>query len=163
MQVVTAGSHKLLQLELDREVLETIAKQAGFDLRAEETKRQITLDLHAQERQAPLLLFDAADPANLGWFSRCNFYVDGNTGNVLQTPISLANHRDRSGHASPHSVRLQVTKELPVSFKMPGRRPVNERVVYGVVNDFLHALLNVGVGVCGKKLVQPLAGRTEPR
>ena len=62
-------------------------------------------------RQSPLLLFDAADPANLGWFSRCQFYVDGASGAVLQTPIQLANQRDRAGHALPYAVRLQINKD----------------------------------------------------
>jgi hypothetical protein len=120
------------------------------------------LDLMATERQAPLLLFDAADPGNLGWFSRCQFYVDGTTGAVLQTPIHLSNVRDRQGRALPHSIRLQIAKELPVSFRMPGKQPVSEQMVYAVLYNFLNALLNTGVGVCGSRVVKPLAGRTEP-
>src|ERR1700682_454863 len=95
MQVLQAGPHKLLLLELDREFIENIARQAGFEFRFEEESRRVLLDLNAETRQAPLLLFDAADPANLGWFSRCQFYVDGTSGAVLQTPIQLANQRDR--------------------------------------------------------------------
>jgi hypothetical protein len=109
----------------------------------------------------PLLLFDAADPGNLGWFSRCQFYVDGTSGAVLQTPLSLANQRDRHGRTLPYSVRIQVMKELPGTFRMPGRQPVNEQVIYAVLYNLLNALLNTGVGVCGGPIVKPLAGRTE--
>src|SRR4051812_20442432 len=106
MQVMQAGPHKLLLLELDPEFVTNIAKQAGFEHRVDDAQRHLTLELTASERQGPLLLFDAADPGNLGWFSRCQFYVDARTGQVLQTPMSLANQRDRSGFIIPNSVRL---------------------------------------------------------
>jgi hypothetical protein len=108
-----------------------------------------------------LLLFDAADPGNLGWFSRCQFYVDGKNGAILQTPLSLANAKDRLGRAMPHSVKLQIAKELPGTFRMPGRQPISEQVVYAVLFNLLNALLNTGVGVCGGPTVKPLAGRSE--
>lgn len=158
-----AGQHKFLFLELDREFIENIAKQAGFAARFEDESRRVVLDLNAEGRETPLLLFDAADPANLGWFSRCQFYVDGSSGVVLQTPIQLANQRDRSGRALPYSVRLQINKELPASFRLPNKAPVTEQTVYSVLFNFLNALLNTGVGVCGGKVVQPLAGRTQPQ
>lgn len=161
MQVLQAGPHKLLLLELDMEFIANIVKQAGFEYRADETSRSLTLDLTAVDRQAPLLLFDAADPGNLGWFSRCQFYVDGQSGMVLQTPISLANLRDRGGHTIPNAIRLQIVKELPASFRLPGKQPVTEQMVYAVLYNLLNALLNVGVGVCGSTVVRPLAGRTE--
>src|SRR3954469_16501891 len=124
MQVLQAGNHKLILLELDPEFVTNIVKQAGFEYKLEENGRTLSLDLMATERQAPLLLFDAADPGNLGWFSRCQFYVDGTSGAVLQTPIMLANARDRQGRALPYSVRLQISKELPASFRLPGKQPV---------------------------------------
>src|SRR5436190_15998793 len=77
MQVLQAGGEKYILLELETEALGGIASQAGFDLNLEETDRAWIVDLTAQERQSPLLLFDASDPGNLGWFSRCQFYVDG--------------------------------------------------------------------------------------
>ncbi len=162
MQVLKAGSHKLLLLELDMEFIENIARQAGFEFRLQDHSRRVTLDLSAEGRQSPLLLFDAADPANLGWFSRCQFYVDGASGMVLQTPIQLANQRDRTGRALPYSIRLQINKELPVSFRLPNKAPLTEQMVYAVLYNFLNALLNTGVGVCGGSVVKPLAGRTEP-
>jgi hypothetical protein len=162
MQVLQAGSHKFLLLELDREFIENVARQAGFEFRFTEESRRVTLDLNAEGRQAPLLLFDAADPANLGWFSRCQFYVDGISGAVLQTPIQLANQRDRAGRALPNSVRIQINKELPASFRLPGKAPVTEQTVYSVLFNFLSALLNTGVGVCGGPVVQPLTGRIDP-
>ena len=161
MQVLQAGSHKLLLLELDPEFIQNIVKQAGFEFRLEDNARQLTLELTANDRQAPLLLFDAADPGNLGWFSRCQFYVDGRTGNVLQTPIALANQRDRSGYTVPNAVRLQIAKEIPAEFRMPGKQPVNEQMVYAVLYNLLNALMSVGVGVCGNGIIKPLAGRTE--
>src|SRR5215469_15050866 len=161
MQILQAGRHKLMLLELDVESLENIARQAGFEFKLEDQSRRVLLDLSATDRQAPLLLFDAADPGNLGWFSRCQFYVDGKSGTVLQTPLSVANQRDRSGRALPHAIRLQISKELPSGFRMPGRQPVTEQVVYAVVFNLLNALLNTGVGVCGGPTVKPLAGRTE--
>src|SRR5215472_5713476 len=162
MQVMQAGPHKLLLLELDPDFVTNIAKQAGFEFRLNDSARQLTLELVANDRQAPLLLFDAADPGNLGWFSRCQFYVDGASGAVLQTPILLANQRDRSGRALPHAIRLQINKELPVTFRLPNKAPVTEQTVYAVLYSFLNALLNTGVGVCGVGVVKPLAGRTEP-
>ncbi|MBC7927427.1 MAG: hypothetical protein H7039_17400 [Bryobacteraceae bacterium] len=162
MQVMQAGSHKLLLLELDPEFVTNIVKQVGFEHRIADGPRQLTLDLTALERQAPLLLFDAADPGNLGWFSRCQFYVDGRTGSVLQTPITVANQRDRSGNVLPNAMRVQIAKEIPASFRMPGKQAITEQVVYAVLYNFLNALMTIGVGVCGSTgVVRPLAGRTE--
>ena len=51
MQVLQAGSHKLLLLELDNEMLEDVARQAGFESELTEDERQITLELDALERE----------------------------------------------------------------------------------------------------------------
>jgi hypothetical protein len=161
MQVLEAGQNKYLLLELDPEIIANVVRQAGFEFKIDDRQRVMSLDLIINDRQAPLLLFDAADPGNLGWFSRCQFYVDGKTGAVLQTPLSLANQRDRSGRLIPNAIRVQVTKELPGTFRMPGRQPVTEQVVYAVLFNLLQALQNTGVGVCGGPTVRPLAGRTE--
>src|SRR5438046_2628471 len=140
MQVLKAGRHKLLLLELDTEFIENIARQAGFEFRLEDHSRRVVLDLNAEGRQSPLLLFDAADPANLGWFSRCQFYVDGNSGAVLQTPMQLANQLDRGGKPQSQAVRLTITKELPASYRLPGKQPLTEQVVYALLYNFLNAL-----------------------
>src|SRR6185312_2736365 len=132
MQVLEAGPHKYLLLELDTEFIGNIARQTGFEFKVDDGKRLISIDLTAEDRQAPLLLFDAADPGNLGWFSRCQFYVDGKSGSVLQTPLSLANRKDRKGRLIPNAVRIQVAKELPGAFRMPGRQPVTEQVIYSI-------------------------------
>jgi len=161
MQVLQAGPHKLLLLELDLDFISNIAKQAGFEFKIDDGARTLTIDLSAPDRQAPLLLFDAADPGNLGWFSRCQFYVDGQSGAVLQTPIAVANLKDRSGYVLPNSIRLQITKELPATFRLPGKQPVTEQMIYAVLYNLLNALLNIGVGVCGGSIIKPLAGRTE--
>src|SRR3982751_1202993 len=114
MQVLEAGSDKYLLLEIEPESVANIARQVGFEIKIDDGVRVMSVELSASDRQAPLLLFDAADPGNLGWFSRCNFYVDGRTGAVLQTPIILANIRDRSG------------RNLPLLF-FPGRRLIKVR------------------------------------
>jgi hypothetical protein len=161
MQVLQAGPHKLIYLELETDALSTLAQQAGFEMKAKDSQRSIQLDLSAPGRQAPLLLFDAADPANLGWFSRCQFYVDGRSGAVMQTPILLANKRDRAGHASRNAVRLVIAKELPANFRLPGKQALNEQVFYMLLQTFLRALTEIGVAVCGVGAVEPLAGHTE--
>src|SRR5690348_16875373 len=147
MQVLQAGQHKLIYLELQPEMVNNIAKQAGFDTRTKDGPRSIQLDLTAPSRQAPLLLFDAADPGNLGWFSRCQFYVDGRSGAVMQTPITLANKRDRGGRAQRNSVRLSISKELPADFRLPGKQPLTEQVFYHLLMTFLQALMVSGVAV----------------
>ena len=124
-------------------------------------KRTLSVDLLAVERQAPLLLFDAADPGNLGWFSRCQFYVDGRTGSGMQTPPAWRINGTGADARCLTRSRTQMTKELPGSFRMPGRQPVNEQVIYAILFNLLNALLNTGVGVCGGPGIKPLAGRTE--
>src|SRR6266853_3364214 len=133
MQVLQAGQHKLILLELDADTVHSVARDAGFESKVKESARSILLDLAAEGRQAPLLLFDAADPANLGWFSRCQFYVDGVSGTVLQTPLQIANQRDRGGRVLPHAIRLQINKELPATFRMPNKAAVTEQTIYAVL------------------------------
>src|SRR3954471_526245 len=157
MQVLQAGQHKLIYLELQPQMVAKIARDAGFETRAKDGQRFIQLELSTPGRQAPLLLFDAADPANLGWFSRCQFYVDGRNGGVMQTPIGLANKRDRAGRAAHNAVRLTITKELPATFRLPGKQPLTEQVFYHLFLNFLRALAETGVAVCGSGSVQPLA------
>src|SRR5437016_12261408 len=161
MQLLQAGQHKLILLELDLDLVTSIAKQAGFDVKSEDTARSLSLDLTAAGRQAPLLLFDAADQANLGWFSRCQYYVEGRTGAIMQTPITLANQRDRQGRAIPDAIRLRIAKELPSNFQLPGKQAITEQIVYALLYNVLGALTKTGVAVCGGPVVQPLAGRTE--
>src|SRR5579872_1447509 len=144
MQVLQAGAHRLIYLELQTEMVASLARQAGFEARAKDSSRTIQLDLTAPARQAPLLLFDAADPGNLGWFSRCQFYIDGRSGTVMQTPITLANKRDRSGRASRNSVRIVISKELPANFRLPGKQALNEQVFYMLLQTFLRALTEIG-------------------
>ncbi|MBK9167878.1 MAG: hypothetical protein IPM24_10480 [Bryobacterales bacterium] len=161
MQVLQAGPHKLILLELDPEIVANVAKQAGFDVKMDDSQRTLLLELTASGRQSPLLLFDAADPGNLGWFSRCQFYIEGRTGSVMQTPMTLANIRDRGGEMVRTAVRLSIAKELPSTFRLPGRQPLTEQVVYAILFNLLTALAKTGVAVCGGPVVQPLAGRTE--
>jgi len=161
VQLLQAGHHKFIYLELQPEMVAGIARQAGFETKAKDSPRTIHLDLAAPVNQGPLLLFDAADPANLGWFSRCQFYVDGRTGSVMQTPMTLANKRDRGGKAHPNAVRLIISKELPATFRLPGNQPLTEQVFYNLLVGFLNALTHTGVAVCGSGAVEPLSGRTE--
>jgi hypothetical protein len=162
MQLLQAGKHRLLLLEYDPEHLAQICQQAGFAVSIEETSRSLTLDLTATERRVPLLVFDAAEPANLGWFSRCQFYIDGATGNVLQTPITVANKLGPRGQLELEGVRLRLAKELPPGFKLPGRQVVSEQVIYGLLFSLLSAMLQAGVAVCGRGVFRPLHGRREP-
>jgi len=161
MQVLQAGRHKLIYLELQPEMVASIARQAGFEAKTKDGQRSINLDLSAPAREGPLLLFDAADPANLGWFSRCQFYVDARSGSVMQTPITLANKCDRGGRPHSNSVRLSISKELPATFRLPGNQPLTETVFYHLLFNFLNGLTKTGVAVCGNGGVQPLAGRSE--
>ncbi len=161
MQVLQAGNHKLILLEIDAAVVSSVAQQAGFDAKLRESPRSILVELTAGQRETPLLLFDASDPANLGWFSRCQFYVDGRTGGVMQTPMTVANKRDRSGRTLSNALRLRIAKELPGSFRLPGKQPITEQVLYAMLTNFLQALVRTGVAVCGGPIVQPLAGRSE--
>jgi hypothetical protein len=162
MQVLQAGAQQLIYLELDPELITTIAAQAGFECELADGSRAMVLELSAPSREGPLLLFDAADPANLGWFSRCQFYADGKTGAVLQTPFVLANLKDRNGKLVPSGIRLQILKELPMGFRMPGRQQVNEQLVYSALAALLMALAQSGVAICGGPVLKPLAGRLEP-
>ena len=161
MQVLQAGRHKLILLEIDPATVLAVAQGAGFTARVKESPRSLVLDLTADDREAPLLLFDASDPANLGWFSRCQFYIDGRTGSVMQTPLAVANKRDRSGRLVGNSLRVRISRELPGSFRLPGRQPMTEQVLYAMLNNFLQALMRTGVAICGGEVVQPLAGRSE--
>jgi hypothetical protein len=161
MQVLQAGRHKFILLEIDIATVSAVVQQAGFEAKIKETPRNMVLELTAEQRDTPLLLFDAADPANLGWFSRCQFYVDGRTGAVMQTPISVANKRDRSGRTVGNCLRMRICKELPSTFRLPGKQALTEQVFYMMLNNFLLALTKTGVAVCGGNAVQPLAGRTE--
>jgi hypothetical protein len=161
MQLLQAGIYKLILLELEAEAVSAVAQQAGFELRLKESPQGIVMDLTAEQRDSPLLLFDASDPANLGWFSRCQFYVDGRTGGVMQTPMWVANKRDKSGRNISNSLRLRISKEIPESFRLPGKQALTEQVLYMMLTNFLQALLKTGVAVCGGTVVQPLAGRTE--
>ncbi len=47
MQVLLAGGHKFLLLELDPDFVANIAKQAGFEYRIEESQRSMNLHLSA--------------------------------------------------------------------------------------------------------------------
>jgi len=161
MQLLQAGQHKLIYLEVQPEMAASIARQAGFETKTKDSPRALQIDLAASGRQTPLLLFDASDPGNLGWFSRCQFYVDGRTGGVMQTPMTVANKRDRGGRIHRNAIRLSIAKELPATFRLPGKQPLTEQVFYALLLEFLNALLRTGVAVCGGGVVTPLAGRTE--
>lgn len=162
MQVLQAGDRKLLLLELETQIVEGIVRQLGYEIRnLEETPRVLTFEASTPARQEPLLLFDATDPGNLGWFSRCQFYVDGTTGAILQTPIRVANVRDRAGRLTTNTIRIQLDKELPARFRMPGKQPLNEQAIYAILYNLMNAMLEIGVAVCGAGIVRPLAGRSQ--
>jgi hypothetical protein len=149
----------LVALEFDPELLRQGAQEAGFEAEVTDQPRVTTVSLRAADRDTPLLLFDASDPANTGWFSRCLFYVDGRNGAVLQTPFVIANQFDSNGRPNARALSVQILKELPQHFRLPGRQPLAEKAIYSVLFNFLNALQQVGVGVCGTGCVRPLAGR----
>ena len=159
MQTLYAGSRQLILLELEHDLVKQGAVECGFDCQVSEGERQTTLELAAPDRESPLLLFDAADAANTGWFSRCQYYVDARTGAVLQTPFLLANRFDGRGRVLPRQIRLQIRRELSPDFRLPGRQAVTERVLYSVLFNFLGALTTHGVGLCGQGIVQPTMRR----
>lgn len=160
MQILQAGSHQLLAFEFDNNTLRQLAGEAGVEVDVQEGGRSLVVQVSAPTRESPFLLFDAADPANTGWFSRCHFYVDGRTGNVMQTPFTIAHQFDPNGRPLGRGLVLQIRKELPHHFRMPGRPAVNEKLIYTVFYNFLNALCEVGVGVCGTGSIRPLAGRS---
>jgi hypothetical protein len=162
MQLIQAGRHQMVALELDEELIRQAAQESGFDAEFVDQPRTMQIALRARDREGPLLLFDASEPANTGWFSRCSFYVDGRSGAVLQTPFVIANMRDPSGRPNPGALTVQVLKELPAHFRLPGHQPVQEKTIYSVLFNFLVALQKIGVGVCGTGSVRPLAGRIDP-
>lgn len=157
MHIVQAGKEQLIVLELDLEFLENVARQAGFECEVREDRRYVVMDLTAIDRPSPLLLFDAASPTNTGWFSRCQFYIDGSNGKVLQTPLIVANRRNKDGEIDPQSISVQVAKELPVNYKLPGQTQVNEQTIYALLFNFLVSVSNNGVGICGGRTVVPLS------
>ncbi|MBI4893619.1 MAG: hypothetical protein HY821_23565 [Acidobacteria bacterium] len=140
MQLVEAAGHRMVRLELDNDILRQGAEETGFACVVQETPRNVVLELSCLDREGPLLLFDAADPANTGWFARCQFYVDALTGAVLQTPFVVANHQDAAGRPHPRALRLQIAKEMPAHYRLPGRQPVSEKVLYSVLFNFLVAV-----------------------
>jgi hypothetical protein len=157
MQVVQAGVQQLIVLELDPEFLENVARQAGFSCKLHEDPRFVVMELTALDRTSPLLLFDAANPSNTGWFSRCQFYIDGSNGRVMQTPMVVANRREKNGKLNPQGLLLQISKELPLRYKLPGQTQVTEQSVYALVFNFLLSVANNGVGICGGSVVRPLS------
>ncbi|MCL4793275.1 MAG: hypothetical protein KJZ84_01865 [Bryobacteraceae bacterium] len=161
MQLLQAGAHQLILLELDSSLLAQGAQEAGLLCEITDGERFVTLRVEAPDNDQPLLLFDAADAGLANWFSRCQFYVDGRSGAVLQTPFLIANSFDRRGRVEPQALRIQVRKELPAHFRLPGRQPVNEKMLYAVLFNFLTALQKVGVGICGGPLVKPLATKAD--
>ena len=48
----------------------------------------------------------------------------------MQTPMTLANKRDRSGKAHLQLGTLAICKELPATFRLPGKQPLTEQVFY---------------------------------
>jgi hypothetical protein len=162
MQYVEARGRRLVTLEPDHATLRSLSEQAGLSCVLEVLDRQVVLDLSLQNALEPFVLFDAADPANLGWFSRCQFYVDGLSGRVLQTPLTISNGRAR-GRVQPDRLQVSLSTELPATYLLPGRQSVNEQVVYSLLFNFLTALRENGVAVCGRGSVEPLTGNRSLR
>lgn len=157
MRFLQAGEQQLVALDPDGEIIQQLVEQAGFTCKITSQERRVILELRVKDSQEPLLLFDALDPANLGWFSRCQFYVDGNSGVVLQTPFLLANFYDGDTPARD-CLLLALSTELPAEFRLPGKRSLSEQVVYTLLYNLLSALRDSGVAICGRHGIRPLSG-----
>ncbi len=162
MRFIQAGEQKLVALDPDHDTLRQLVQQAGFTCEIQQERRRVKLVVRAVDFSGPLLLFDASDPSNLGWFSRCQFYVDSVSGGVLQTPLVMSNCfegdrlvRDRLG--------ISMSTELPAEFRLPGKRGLSEQVVYALLYNLLHALKETGVALCGKRGLQSLTGGSRRR
>ena len=79
----------------------------------------------------------------------------------MKTPMALANQLDRAGQPQSHALRMTITKELPATYRLPGKQPLTEQVFYALLYSYLNALTKTGVAVCGATVVKPLVGRTE--
>ena len=69
MQLIQAGKHQFVVLEFDHDLLRQGAQETGFEIEIDDQPRVLNVLLRAPGRDSPLLLFDASDPANTGWFS----------------------------------------------------------------------------------------------
>ncbi len=157
MRYVQAGEQELLVLEPERDTLRQLVQQAGFTASISQEERRVLIEVSALEPAGPLLLFDAADPANLGWFSRCQFYVDSISGVVLQTPLVIANCY-KGEELDCERLRISMSTEVPAGFRLAGRKSLSEQVVYALLYNLLAALRETGVALCGSKGLRPLAG-----
>ena len=162
MRYVQAGEQRLVALEPDHDTLRQLVQQAGFACEITNERRRVSLVVRALEPSGPLLLFDASDPANLGWFSRCQFYVDALSGVVLQTPLLLSNCYDGKELARDR-LRISMATELPAGFRLPGKRSLTEQVVYALLFNLLGALKETGVALCGANGIRPLTGNHRKR
>ncbi len=157
MRFLQAGEQQLIALDPDRQIIRQLVQQAGFTCKITQEERRIVLEVRVQNSNESLLLFDALDSANLGWFSSCQFYVDGNSGVVLQTPLLLANYYD-GGKPAHDCVIVSFSTELPAKFRLPGKQNLSEQVVYTLLFNLLNALRDTGVAVCGRQGIRPLTG-----
>jgi len=82
MQVLQAGAHKLIYLELQPDMVASIARQTGFGARAKGTPRVS---------------------------HRARGHVEGRAGLVMQTPIPLAKKHDRGGKVQRTGASTVVT------------------------------------------------------
>ena len=90
MQVLQAGQHKLIYLELQPQMVAKIARDAGFETRAKDGQRHIQLDLSAPARAGPATAL-----------RRCR---SGQSGLVLALPV-LCGRADRDRHADAADAR----------------------------------------------------------
>ncbi len=157
MRYVQAGEQQLVVLEPEHDTLRQLVQQVGFSANITKEARRVTIEVSALEPSGPLLLFDAGDPANLGWFSRCQFYVDSLSGVVLQTPLVISNCHSGS-EVDRERLRISMATEVPAGFRLAGKKSLSEQVVYALLFNLLTALRDTGVALCGSAGLQPLAG-----
>ena len=154
MQVLQAGPHKLLLLETDREFMsEKVARQAGFEFRYEEESRRVLLDLNAETPPKPPCCCSTPPipPTSAGFRAASSMWMALAARCCETHPSSSPTSATAAAVRCPTTIRLQIQQGAAgESFRRsPTRRPSPSETVYSVLFNFLNALLNTGVGVCG--------------
>jgi len=112
------GAAQVIYLELQPEMVASIARQAGFETQGQGfAAHRIHLDLSAPVRQAAFAALRCGRSGQSRLVSPLPVYVARAHGAIMQTPMTLANKaRTRGGKAQFHAVRLTICKKLPASF-----------------------------------------------
>ena len=134
MQVFNAGQHKLLLLELDTEFISNIAKQAGFEFKLEEGAAKLDARTH-RPRQAGSAAAVRCGRSRQPWLVLAMPILRRRKHRRRPPDAHLASPTKRigAGGRCPTVIRLQIAKEIPANFRLPGKQPVNEQMLYAVL------------------------------